>query len=418
MIGDVWQCLGKTRVLDLTEAAGYMCGKMLADLGADVIKVEPPRGHEVSTAAHLFGEHAGPEKDLHWFAYNAGKRCITLNLEAQEGIEIFRRLVKKSHILVESFPPGLMARWGLDHEDLRKLNPAMVYTSIRPFGRSGPFKEHPVTDLVAMATGGPLFLTGDADRAPVQTGYPQAYLHAGAEACVGTLIALYEAEATGEGQLVDVSVQESLLTSNFNAVYTWVTEQVLVTRMGSSRMVGKQLEMPLTWPCKDGYVNFAVLGGASGGKTMKNLAQWMEEEGMGNETVVGTDWGAFDFYGLTTEIVEKVVKPITRFFAQHTKEELFEESLKRGIMLFPAADAEGTLADPHLEEKGFWQPMRIPSEKNQTIAFPRPPFRINEKYPSLKGWAPHLGEHNLEVYGEILGLSAEDLTALEKKGVL
>jgi len=413
----IWDGLSSVRVLDLSTESGFMCGKMMADLGADVIKVEPPEGAQTYASAHLYGDGPSQDKGLHWIAYNTGKRCITLNLDSEEGRRLFLGLAGKVQVVVESFPPGKMREWRLDYEDLCKINPALIYTSITPFGRTGPLKDYQVTDLVAMAMGGPLFLTGDADRPPVQIGYPQAYLHAGAEACVGTLLALYKAEATGEGQLVDVSIQESLLTSNFNAVYTWVTEQILLTRMGSSRMVGRQLEMPLTWPCKDGFVDFAVLGGASGGKTMKNLAQWMEEEGMEDDTVGSTDWGSFDFYGLTTEMVDRVIKPITRFFSKHTKEELFEGSIKRGIMLFPAADAGQILTDPHLKEKGFWQEMEYP-EKNEKIAFPRPPFRINDQYPGLRTKAPVRGEHNGAVYGELLCLSAKTLENFKQNGVL
>jgi hypothetical protein len=182
-------------------------------------------------------------------------------------------------------------------------------------------------------------------------------------------------------------------------------------------MVGKELEMPITWPCKDGFVNFAVLGGPSGGKTMKNLADWMDEEGMGNETIRGTDWGSFDFYGLTTEMVEKVSKPIAQFFSNHTKEQLFVQSIKRGVMLFPVASADDIITDVHLEEKGFWQEIEHP-ERDDKIAFPRAPFRINDQYPPLKTKAPLRGEHNDEVYRELLGLSKQDVTVLRGKGII
>lgn len=414
---DILKCLSKTRVLDLTTESGFMCGKMLADLGVDVIKVELQGAKQASTAAHLYGETACPEKDLYWFAYNAGKRCITLNLETVEGVSLLKKLVEKISIVVESFSPGKMKQWGLDYEELSEINTGLVYTSITPFGRSGPYKDYKVTDLVAMAMGGPLFLTGDADRPPVQAGFPQAYLHAGAEACVATLMALYQAEMTGEGQLVDVSIQESVIKTTFNTVYTWVTEQIIVSRMGPSRMVGRQLEMPLTWQCKDGFVNFGVVGGASGGKTMKNLADWMEEEGMGDEAISGTDWGSFDFYGLTTGMVENVSKPIKRFFSNYTREELFVESIRRGVMLFPVASADGILADVHLEKKGFWQGVEHPDMEDK-IAFPKAPFRINDEYPSLRARAPFKGEHNNEVYQELLGVSEQDLKILKAKGIV
>jgi crotonobetainyl-CoA:carnitine CoA-transferase CaiB-like acyl-CoA transferase len=187
--------------------------------------------------------------------------------------------------------------------------------------------------------------------------------------------------------------------------------------MGSSRMVGKQLEMPLSWPCKDGYVNFSVLGGPSGGRTMRNLSDWMEEEGMGDETISDTDWASFDFYGLNTEMVEKVSRPLKKFFSRFTREELFTESIKRGIMLFPVTDADDILGDPNLDQKGFWQDMEYP-EYETKITFPRAPFRINDEYISVSRSAPFKGEHNNEVYQELLGIAPADLDELRSRGIL
>jgi len=417
MAEEVWQCLSGVKALDLTNEMGFLCGKILADLGIDVIKVEPPGGDQARNIGPFYKDIPHPEKSLFWFSYNANKRGITLNLEKEQGRNLLKKLIEEVDIIIESFPPGKMKQVGLDYEDLSEINPGLIYTSLTPFGRTGPYKDYKVTDLVAMAMGGLLFFTGDPDRPPVQIGYPQAYLHGGAEAAVATLMAVYYREVTGEGQLVDVSIQQSLLTSTFHTPATWYLNQEILPRMGMDRAIGPGFHMPVVWPCKDGYMNFTVLGGVPGRKTMGPLAKWMEEEGMGDEFISQTDWGAFDFYGFTTELVARTIEPITRFFMHHTKAEIFEEFMKRGAMAFPVTTSEDIAKDPHLVEKGFWQEVEHP-ELNGKISYPSPPSRINEEYPPIRRRAPLIGEHNEEIYKGLLNLSQEELFFLKEEGVI
>ncbi len=137
MKSDIWQCLSNIKVLDLTTESGFLCGKMLADLGADVIKVEPQGAKQMSSSTHLYGEAPCSERDLYWFGYNAGKRCITLNLEMEDGLSLFKKLAEKVSIIIESFSHEKMEAWGLGYEVLSKTNTGLIYTSITPFGRSG-----------------------------------------------------------------------------------------------------------------------------------------------------------------------------------------------------------------------------------------------------------------------------------------
>ena len=417
MAEEIWQRLSSVRVLDITNERGFLCGKILADLGADVIKIEPPGGDRARNIGPFYKAILHPEKSLFWFSYNANKRGITLNLKKEEGRNLLRKLAKQTDILIESFPPGKMKQWVLDYEDLSKINPGLIYTSITPFGRTGPYKDYKETDLIMMAMGGPLFLTGDPDRPPVQIGYPQAYLHGGAEAAVATLMALYHRELSGEGQLVDLSIQQSLLTSTFQTPATWYLNQEILPRMGTERAIGPGFHMPVVWPCKDGYVNFTVLGGVPGRKTMGALAKWMEEEEMGDEFISQTDWGSFDFYGLTTEIVARTVEPITHFFMHHTKAEIFQEFIRRGAMVFPVTTSEDIARSSHLAEKGFWQEVEHP-ELRERISYPSPPFRINEEYPPIRRRAPLIGEHNEEIYKGLLNLSQKELILLKEEGII
>ncbi len=417
MTEEIWDFLSDVRVIDLTSEKGSLCGKILADLGIDVIKVEPPGGDSSQRIAPFYKDVPHPEKSLVWFYYNGNKRGITLNLDKAEGRKIFRKLTAKADIIVESFPLGKMKEWCIDYEDLSEVKPNIIMTSITPFGRTGPYKDYKVTDLIMMAMGGPLFLTGDPDRPPVQIGYPQAYLHAGAEAAVATLIALYHREVTGEGQFVDISIQQSLLLSTFQTVATWYLNQEILPRSGMERAIGPGFRMPVVWPCKDGFMNFTVLGGIPGRKTMGALAKWMKEEGMEDELISQTDWGSFDFYGLTTELVGRTVKPINRFFAHHTKAEIFERFIEEGAMAFPVTSAEDIVKEPHLAGKGFWQEIEYP-ELGEKLLYPSPPSRINEKYPPLRKRAPLIGEHNEVVYKGLLNFSQEELVLLREEGVI
>lgn len=412
MTDQPWHLLSSVKVLDIAESAP-LCGRILADLGADVIRIEPPGGCPTRGKAPFYKDVAEPEKSLFWLFYNANKRGITLDLNQKDGRALFRRLVDKADILIESFPPGKMEEWGLGYDHLARLNPGLIYTSITPFGRTGPYKDYKATDLVAMAMGGYLYLTGDPDRPPLRIGYPQAYLHAGAEAAVAALMAYYYRETTGEGQLVDVSVQESLIRTTFNAIPTWHLNGINLRRMGSKRIVGQHLTLPQMWRCKDGFVSFTILGGFTGGRLMKALGDWMKERGMESEAVNGVDWASYNFYGLTTEMVERTVTPIDQFFSLYTKEELFEGCMSRGIMLFPVCTAQDTVNDPHLAERDFWQEVEHP-ELGESILYPKPPFRIDGNYPSIRRRAPLIGEHNREVYEEFLALPKREVAAVKR----
>ena len=202
--------LSPYRVLDLTNERGLLCGQILGDLGADVIKVEPPGGSSARKIGPFFQDQPDPNRSLYWWAYNRNKRSITLDVDAREGREILFRLAKDAHFLIESDSPGHLASLGLGYQDLAAKNPALIGVSITPFGQDGPKASYADSDLVILAAGGPLVLTGDDDRAPVRVSVPQGYLHACADAAVGALAAHHERCFSGLGQHVDVSAQQSL----------------------------------------------------------------------------------------------------------------------------------------------------------------------------------------------------------------
>ena len=282
--------LSPYRVLDLTLEHGHLCGRLLADMGADVVKVEPPTGDPARRRGPFYQGVPHPERSFTFWFYNLNKRGITLNLESADGRELLRRLANTADVLIESFPPDYMGDQGLGYEELEGLNPRLVYTAITGFGRTGPHADYQAPDIVVQAMGGLMYGAGDPDRPPLRISFPQACLHGGAAAAVGTMLALRQRNASGQGQMVDVSAQQGVVWSLMNATVTWDLNQVNITREGSYR--GFQgVHSRLNWPCKDGYVTMGIQGGAAGGTGMNALVKWMDEEGMAPDYLTLYDCG-------------------------------------------------------------------------------------------------------------------------------
>src|ERR1700675_2350144 len=202
--------LSPYRVLDLTTERGLLCGQMLADMGADVIKVEPVGGSPARSIGPFYQDAPHPDRSLYWWAYNRNKRAITLDLERDAGRDLLRSLVERVDFLIESHNPGYLHQYNLGFAGLAKINPALIYVSITPFGQDGPKASYADSDLIIMAAGGPLILAGDSDRPPVRLSIPQAYLHACADAAVASLAAHHERTTSGLGQHVDVAAEQSV----------------------------------------------------------------------------------------------------------------------------------------------------------------------------------------------------------------
>jgi len=411
--------LNDYRVLDLCNSECLICGKLLADFGADVIKIEKPGGDAFRNIGPFYHDIPDPEKSIPWFAYNTGKRSISLDIETQDGQEIFKRLAKTIDIIVESLPPGYMEKWGLGYKDLNKINPALIMTSITPFGQSGPYRDYHAPDLVLMAMSGVQYLYGNPDRPPLRVSYPQAYLHAGADAFAGTLIALYHRELTGEGQYVDVSVQESTMLAMFNALPFWDMNKINQKRLGSLRggLTLAGIKLNQTWQCKDGYVTFMLMGARAGAKTNRALVEWMDSEGMSDDLLNSMDWSTYDFGTTTQEFHDRVHEPIAKFFLTHTQQELFQGAIERDIMLYPANNVEAIVNDPQLGARDFWQELEHP-ELSTTIRYPGAVMKASDIELSPKRRAPLIGEHNLDIYEGELGLSREEILILKQANVI
>jgi crotonobetainyl-CoA:carnitine CoA-transferase CaiB-like acyl-CoA transferase len=406
--------LSPYRALDLTGEEGLYCGKLLADLGADVIKMEQPGGDAARSLGPFYHNEPHPERSLFWWALNAGKRSITLNLETADGRDLFKRLVKKTDFVIESFPPGYLEKLGLDYTHLEKLNPGIILISITPFGQTGPYKDRPAADITAWAMGGQMAPCGEPDRPPYRISHhAQSYLLAGVDAAQGALTALFYRGRTGEGQQVDISIQESIVQTTEHITSGWDRRQRIQKRGEAAGFRQSQL-----WPCRDGYVSFAFSGAITGTDFNKALVDWLLGEGFLKKApeIMNAPAGG-KLAGGGREVPEEFVEATEKLFLAHTKAELLEEARKREIQLYPVATPADIMGNPQLEARDFWQEIEHP-EMGITLKYPGAFVRASEASPRVQRRAPHIGEHNIEIYVGELGLSREEIIMVKQAGVI
>lgn len=406
--------LGAYRVLDLADEKGCYCGKLLGDLGMDVVKVERPGGDPVRFQPPFCGDIPGPERGLVWHALNTSKKGITLDIEQEEGQGILRRLVAKADFLIESFPPGYLTRLGLDYRALSQVNAGLILTSITPFGQSGPFKDYRISSLVADAVGGLAYITGDPDRAPLSSGLFYAYIHAGLQGVIGSLIAHHQKARNGYGQQVDVSIQESVAVTLYYAPQAWLNRREIQGRHGTSTVREGRQVTQLLYPCRDGFIMWRLFTGRLGGG-VRALAEWMDAEGMAGD-LVEENWEEIDISQVSQEQLSGWEAQCARFFLTRTVAELNQEATRRGIPLFPVNTVADVLSDPQLASRKFWMEVAHPG-LDASLTYPGMPFVSNETEARICQ-APLLGEHNEAIYRGELGLSAGELRLLKDKRVI
>lgn len=417
---DQERALSPYRVLDLTEEGCLICSKLLGDLGADVIKIEPPKGSPSRNIGPFYKDIAHPEKSLFWFAYCANKRGITLNLDSSDGRSIFKRLVAGADFVIESFAPGFMAGLGLGYEELSRMNPRLVMTSITPYGQTGPKSGHKASDLTCWAAGGALFSVGEQDREPNWITFPQSYLHAGVEAATASMVAHWHREMTGEGQYVDVSAQATITRVLQAIIQMYDMRKYIYRRPGARQATALGVGRRLVYRCKDGFVALFVVGGGVSTAVVaaRALIDWMAEEGMAPDWLKTFDWAnEYEVRKLSQELVERVETPIEKFCMTKTKAELFEEALKRGVLLAPASDAKDLLEDTQLNARDFWSKFRHP-ELNDSLVYPGEFVKFSVTPATLRRRAPLVGEHNEEILKGELGYSEQDLVILKQAGAI
>jgi crotonobetainyl-CoA:carnitine CoA-transferase CaiB-like acyl-CoA transferase len=392
--------LDDLKVLDLSQGlAGPICAKILADFGADVIKVEPPAGDAGRRIGPFAGTEPHPEKSLVFLLANLNKRGVRLDLEDPEGRELLRRMAKSADIVVESYKPGHLAGLGLDYAALAQENPGLVMVSITPFGQTGPYARYESEEIVTYALSAIMSISGMADREPLKHGGMQSQYEGGLSGVFGTLAALCGRDLTGAGQQVDISLQDVVASTMIvhQPMYSWTGAVQGRRRPGGAQYGHVQR-------CKDGYFIWQTGGGAE----WSDIVEFFGAQGLKDErfaTVAGRT--------VHGEELDRLVLEATR---DRTMQELFRTASEKYHMLFGIVQEPADLAHcPHLEAREFFQEVEHPA-----IGRIRVPFRLwsMPDAPAVyRRPAPLLGEHNAEVYGA-LGLDEDRLQTLAARGVI
>lgn len=408
--------LDGVRVVELADGWAAHCGRILADLGADVVKVEPPSGDTARSRPPFIADRPGPDRGLWWIALNANKRGVTLDLAHPASAAVLRRLVEGADVVLESYGAELAAR-GIAPEVLSSWNERLILTSITPYGSDGPLASAPASDLEVTASSGALWLAGDPGRPPVRTTLPQSPFWAGMCGAMGTLFAYLARGVTGRGQHVDTSAQASMLTATPPASVHWDVMREDHERLGQF-LIGRSIvgaKFRNIWRCRDGYISFAIQGGAIGRHTGIKLVEWMASRGEVPETLRAVDWQTFDNTTLRQDEVERLEGAIAPFFESLTRKEFFEGVVARNMLGYPVSTVEDIEADPQLAARDFWQEVDLP-EAGRSVTFPGGFALFDGERPRIRRPAPRLGEHNAEVYGAELRLGRAELAATSPGG--
>ena len=410
--------LAPYRVLDLTDERGLLAGKILADLGADVVQIEPPGGNPARNIGPFYGDDPQPEKSLFWWAYAANKRSITLDLEQKGGQALLKKMVGEADFLVESFTPGYLDTLGLGYDLLAEINPKLVMVSITPFGQDGPYSNYQATDIVGMALGGFMYLTGDDDRAPIRISFPHFYLHGGAAGATAAMLAHTYRITSGQGQYVDVSCQQAVAKTLAHAPQIWDIEGAILKRMGVYRQTSGENRVRINWPCKDGYVNYMVQGGSVAYST-RALLEWMKEDSFDTADLDAIDWEKMGYGAITPELMDQLGGPLGDFFKGHTRAELVQGSLDRRILLFPVATPSALQDHPQLEARGYFKELEHP-ELGATVQYPGAFVKSGdgEDIAGIYRRPPLIGEHNTVIFQGELGITGSELESLKRSGVI
>lgn len=386
-------------VLDLSQnVSGPYCTKLLSDYGADVIKIESPGEGDPGRQSDPFpDDRPDPERSGRFLFLNTGKKSITLKLESESGIELFKRLVQKADMLVENHRPGTMADLGIDYRTLSDINPSLVMASISYFGQDGPYRDWHGCDLVAQATGGLMALTGEAEREPLKLPLEQAEFQAGLNSAVALLCALYSRDETGDGQHIDISVQEAVASILEGALTTFSYSGYVMQRIGPRH----QHKCPST-----------VILARDRSVHIQTGAYWDHFSALVEAPKLTEPRLASVFRYRYADEVEEAIRP---WVERHSAQEIFDEGQEWRIPVAMVLGIEELAADPQYEARNYFQEIEHP--RAGRLTYPGAPFRMSQTPAEIRR-APLLGEHNDGIYIGMLGLSRENTAELKEKGVI
>jgi len=390
------------RVLDLAGPLGLHCTKLLADMGADVIKIEPPFGDESRRLPPFKDDIPHPEKSLYFLHFNTNKRGITLDIEKPDGRGIFLELAGKADVVIETAKPGRMDELGIGYEMLREQNRGLVYASLTPFGQSGPWRDYKANDMAGIALGNLLYLAGEPGEPPLQPPGEIAYGMASTYGAFGIAVALYHRLDSAKGQYIDVSMHECAghIAGYFipNYGYTGV-------KPARASRKGEETDLYDPYATKNGYARIFIIPV----EQWRRLVDWMGRPA----SISGPEFEKMSYRRQHPDIVTKA---IAEFCAKHTKEELYDEGQKRRIAVTPINTAGEFIEMEQTKSRQLFVDMEHPAigRYKQFGAVPR----LMETPGGIYRPAPLLGQHNKEIFMDELGMSSEDLVALRAEGVI
>ena len=397
--------LSGVRVTGLEQyIAGPYCTMLLADTGAEVIKIERPGGGDPRRQMPPFAEKDGRKKGAGFMGYNRNKKSLCLNLRDPKGQEVFRKLVASSDVVVENLRPGSMAKLGLGHREMRRMNPQLVWAIISGFGQldgyRGPYSDRPAFDIVAEAMSGMMNLVGYDDKPPSGTVYGMADIVSGIIAAYGVLQALFMRQRTGRGQLVDSAMLDNLLSLNETMVTLYS-----VAGQEQKRGVPTVFFPRGAYQTKDGYLAVHVPDNI----IWKRFCEVMERSDLIDDERSATSPARAQNHGFLDPI-------ISAFMATMTRDEAVEKFNAHGVPVAPVYTAEDVFADPHIEARGMLMPIDDPEVGTYRFARTAPMLEENAELP--RNPAPALGQHTREILEGLLDYSSSEVDALRDHGVV
>lgn len=389
--------------LDLADEKASFVSKLLADLGARVIKIEKPGGDQSRKIGPFLNNSPHPERSLSFYYNNTGKASITLNIEHKEGKKIFLRLVERTDVVVETFPPGYLDELGLDFEVLCKTNPKLILVSVTGFGQDGPRRKFKSCDLVASAFGGQMYVSGSPSTPPLKILGEQSYFTASLFGAIGILLALRKREQSGKGEHIDISLQEAICSTLEHVMIRFFYERIIPKRQGG-----------LNWnrtfcilPCKDGFIHLTPY------QHWETLIEWMETEGMAAD-LTDEKWKNEEY---RSSYLDHVLEVLGKWTKTHTVDELVELGQLMGFPWAPVHSPSKVLDSPHLKARGFFIDIDHP-EINAALKYAGLPYKFNSKFSIPRKRAPLVGEDNAQIYLEELGLSEKELQSLSSSNTI
>jgi crotonobetainyl-CoA:carnitine CoA-transferase CaiB-like acyl-CoA transferase len=410
--------LAGLRVLELADEKGQFCGKLMADLGADVIKIEPPGGQNTRSVGPFLDDIPHRERSLAFWHYNTSKRGITLNLETPDGRVLFHRLMAPTDILLETYPPGYLPTLGLGYEALSHVNSRLIMCSLTPFGQTGPWRDYQTSDLLQLAAGGQMGCCGydpeDVPEAPpIAPGGGNAWHIGGHFAYIAIMAALCFRDMSGEGQYIDASIHEACALTTEAAVPTYIyTGNVVQRHTGRAAAVEKS--DPTQFITRDGaWLNTTRSGFNLTPARLRRLAEWMDNYGLAQDLLDEK----YQSPATIQANVPHIAATLETFFASIPLEEAWHGGQELGLPWGAIRSMDEIVDDQHLQDRGFFTPVEHP-ELGRSFIYPGPaaiysrsPWRISRR-------APLIGEHNVEIFCGELGLSKAELAVLAESGVV